>query len=120
MTRGPVDVEGLLVGILPGASTRVPKQRPNDFTRVTRAGGTTLNIVQSRPRVLVECWGSTSEAAFARAATAYRAIADLARKTTAGVWVAEVELTEPVNFPDDDRPRYQFVAQLTTSLQEAS
>lgn len=121
MSLGPVDIEGALIGVVAApASTRIPNPRPAAFTRITRAGGTDLNVVMSRPRVLVECFAGSSTAAFERAAEAYAAIRDLLRTTAGGVWFAEVELTEPVNFPDDatGMARYQFVAQLTTSLRE--
>ena len=53
----PVDVEAVAVGLLPGpVSTRVPNPRPDEFTRVTRAGGNPINLVQSNVRLLdVEC-----------------------------------------------------------------
>lgn len=120
-TLAPADVEALAHAILPPpAGTRLPNPRPAEFTRVTRAGGSTVNLVLSAPRLLVECWAPTSTAAFDRAREAWAAFHAIEGTTVAGVWVARVELTEPVNFedPSTTSPRYQFVAQLTTALQE--
>ena len=123
MTRVVADVEAALVSLLgPDAGTRVPNPRPAEWTRVTRAGGTRLNIVQSRPRILVECWGPSSVAAFGRIQECYRRLAACEGSAVGGVFVSEVVLDDPVNFPDPAYPkeaRYQLVAQLTTSLQEA-
>lgn len=112
----PVDVEGAFVELLEDASTKVPNPRPVGFTRVTRAGGDRVNVGQSRVRLLVESWDVNSLAAFDRSADAWEAISGTQQTQVGDVWVSRVELTEPVNFPDDDLPRYQFVAQLTVAL----
>jgi hypothetical protein len=120
MTLGPVDTEAVLTSAL-GANvgTKVPRTRPAFFTRVVRSGGTQQNLRLSTSRLTVECWAPTEVGAFSRAAEAWRACRALEGATTGGVYVAEVELTDPVNFPDDDgSPRYQFVAQLTYALKE--
>lgn len=116
----PADVEAAMVTLLPGAHTRVPPTRPAEFTRVSRAGGNERNIVQSDVRLLVECFAADSVAAFARAARAWGLIKAAEGTTVGGVWISRAEMTEPVNYPDQTtrQARYQFVAQLTTSLQE--
>lgn len=124
----PVNVEAALVAYLrPVLSvqvgTRVPASRPDRFVVLSRAGGQTSNLVQSEPRVLVECWGATDAEAWALVRDTWAAVADTdGRALTQGVWVARVELTEPVNYPDDATasPRYQFIATLTVNLEETS
>lgn len=121
----PVDIEGAVVSVLgAGAATRVPNPRPDGpLIRVTRAGGVTVNLIQSAPRVLVECWDDDEVAAFDLARLAYARLWAAADSfLTPDVYVTRIELTEPVNFPDPDtnKPRYQFVAALTTSLTEVS
>ena len=122
----PVNVEAALVAHLRSAlsvqvGTRVPATRPAKFVVLSRAGGEVSNLVQSSPRMLVECWGATDSEAWALARDTWAAVADTdGRALTQGVWVARVELTEPVNYPDDATasPRYQFIATLTVNLEE--
>ena len=124
----PVNVEAALVAHLRSVlsmqvGTRVPASRPDRFVVLSRAGGQTSNLVQSEPRVLVECWGATDGAAWDLVRDTWAAVADAdGRDLTKGVWVAHVELTEPVNYPDDATasPRYQFIATLTVNLEETS
>lgn len=128
MSLAPVDIEGAVVTLLnaaltPPVATRVPTPRPASCVRVTRAGGQRTNLIQSTPRVLVECWAPSSTAAFDLAALAWGALDGAADSfITPAVYVTRIELTEPVNFPDPDTtsPRYQFIAALTTSLTEVS
>lgn len=115
----PADLEAVVVGLLAGpVSTKIPNPRPAEFTRVTRAGGAPINLVQSNARLLVECFADDSVSAFDRARAAWAALWAAQRSTVGGAWIARVEMTEPVNFPDDitGLARYQFVAQLTASL----
>lgn len=118
----PIDVEAEVVALLNAAlaepvATRVPTPRPTGgYVRVTRAGGNATNVLQSAPRLLVECWDATSASAFALARTAYGLLVQA--YGTAGAWGGRASLTEPVNFPDPDTdsPRYQFVATILTDL----
>lgn len=124
----PAPVEQALVAYLgplvspATVATRVPQSRPAAFVKVTRSGGDVLNIGQSRPRVLVECWGNTDSAAWDLAAKAWDALyeSDQSAEIRPGVEVMDVDLTEPVNFPDiaSGSPRYQFLASLTVNLKE--
>lgn len=125
----PVDIEAAVVTVLDAGTsasvaTKVENPRPaGPLIRVTRAGGIGVNLIQSAPRVLVECWDDDEVAAFNLARMAYAVLwAGADSYLAAGVYVTRIELTEPVNFPDPDtkKPRYQFVAALTTSLQEIS
>lgn len=121
-TFAPADVEAVVVSLLDGpCGTHVPSPRPADFTRVQRQGGSRTNLILSAPRLFVECWGATEVAAFDRAADAWSALAAAEGSNVAGVWIARVELTELVNFPDDDgKPRYTFTAGITTSLRSSN
>jgi hypothetical protein len=120
----PVDIEAEVITILHSlagsVATKVPNPRPSTKTyiRVTRAGGTGLNAVQSAPTVLIECWAPTDIAAFSLAASAYGRLLDT---YGTAVWGGRASLTEPVNFPDPDTssPRYQFIATITSSLEAA-
>lgn len=121
----PVNVEVALVAHLRSVlsmqvGTRVPVTRPDAFVVLSRAGGQTSNLVQSEPRMLIECWGTTDGAAWDLVRDTWAAVADTdGRDLTKGVWVAHVELTEPVNYPDEisGSPRYQFLATLTVNLE---
>lgn len=116
----PADVEVALVDFLPDpVATRVPEERPEAFTRVTRAGGDRQNLAQGVTRVLVECFATDEAVAFTRAQTAWAKLGAARQSYLAdGVWVTRVELTDPVNFPDPETklPRFQFIASLTLSL----
>ncbi|AQW55295.1 hypothetical protein ACIQPP_05600 [Streptomyces violaceusniger] len=43
--------------------TRVPDPRPPRFIRLERVGGARLDLVTDRPRIDVQCWGESEEAA---------------------------------------------------------
>lgn len=116
----PPDIEAALLAVLPSpAATRVPATMPDAFTRVSRIGGSRLNLVQTRPTVLVECWALTDLAAQARADAAWQALDAAQHSTRAGVWLAGIDSSEPVEYPDPDAPRhrrYQFTASVTAAL----
>lgn len=121
----PVDVEAEVVTLLntaltPPVSTQIPNPRPASHVRVTRTGGQGRNLVQSDPRVLVECWAPDSTAAFELARLAYAHL--WATYGDAAVWGGRASLTEPANFPDPstDSARYQFLATITTDLTEVT
>lgn len=113
----PVDIEALGVSAL-DASTKVPNPRPAAFVTVENGGGEQINVVQSRPRLIVQAWAATSEAAFDLAAEKWAIVNEWPGTYVGDVWVSEVNLTLPVYFEDPatKSPRYQFVAQLTASL----
>ena len=127
---GPADVKTAAITFLdasmPSASVagRVPNPRPTGrYLRVTRAGGQPRNLIQSDPRLLIECWDDDETAAFNGAQLAYALLWAATDSYLSGdVYVTQIVLTEPVNFPDPDtkQPRYQFLATLTTSLTEVS
>lgn len=120
----PVDIEGEVVALLDDemsvhVGTRLPNPVPEDgAVRVTRAGGNARNLMQSDPRLLVECFAADSVAAFSLARTAYAHL--WATYGTTDTWGGRANLSEPVNFPDPSTKgaRYQFVAQILTNLTE--
>ncbi|MFT4081187.1 MAG: hypothetical protein QM638_01245 [Nocardioides sp.] len=121
----PVDIETAVCDLLTTKTgltfaTRVPNPRPSGeaYGRVTRSGGSPRNLIQSDPRVLVECWAPDDVAAFDLARLAYGHL--WANYGGSGVWGGRISLTEPVNYPDPDTasPRYQFIATITTDLEE--
>lgn len=121
-TFAPTDVEAVAVTILgAGTATKVPNPRPASFTRVTRQGGQRNNLIQSTPRLFVECWGATGVAAFDRAADAWAALSDAEGTSVGDTYLSRVQLSDLANFPDDDgSPRYTFTAAITTSLRSSN
>lgn len=116
----PADVEAAFLAVLPApAATRVPQTRPSAFTRVSRIGGGRVNVVQSRPNLLIECWASDDLSALIRAGDAWEAINAAQHSEKAGVWLGGIDLSEPVAYPDPDAPgqfRYQFTAAAVVAL----
>ncbi|WP_193510481.1 hypothetical protein [Cryobacterium sp. BB736] len=94
--------------------TKLPKNHTTDdlFTRVSRVGGESRDLVTDSPRLLVECFGPSTVAASDRA------------KITRALMLASARLTKKVTRategggvaflpdPDTNQPRYQFVVQL--------
>lgn len=126
----PVDVETAVIGLLNASMTsevsdKVPNPRPagGQYGRVTRAGGTGRNLIQSDPRLLLEFWAPDATTAFNDARKAYALLwAAQDSYLDADTYATQILLTEPVNFPDPDTKdaRYQFLATLTTSLTEVT
>ena len=78
--------------------TRVPATRPASFIRLTRTGHPPLDRAQSRPTVLVECWGSDETAAWSLASKAWPLLASHRDGIRMGaVEVTTASLTDPVN-----------------------
>lgn len=119
----PIDVEGVFVAGLksrmPGVkvSTRVPADRVG--VKVTRAGGSRLNLAQERPTVLFECWAATELAALQLALDVWRHVDDLLSTDARLAHAGDGAMSSPVNFPDgvSTNPRYQFTAQLIANLE---
>lgn len=125
MTR-PVDIEAAITAVLTdnvgtgvGVGTKLPNPRPDQFVRVTALGGSTANLIQSRPRALIECFGAGETEAIDLARLAYsRLWAAQNSWLDDETWVSEIGLTDPVNFPDKETggSRYQFIATPLASL----
>lgn len=122
----PPDIEAAVVQLLSprmDAASKIPNPRPAKHVRISSAGGTDRNLVQADPRVLIESWAPTDLEAIDQARLAYGLLSGAQHSFIgAGVWVSEIDLTVPVNFPDPDTdsPRYQFVAQLIASKTEVT
>lgn len=125
----PVDIEAAVITLLGATMTSVdfatgiPNPRPTRYARITRAGGQGRNLIQSDVRVLLEFFGPDETTAFQDAQMGYALLwAAQDSYLDANVYATQIQLTEPVNFPDPDTKssRYQFVATITTSLTEVS
>lgn len=116
----PADAEAALLAVVAApAATRVPQVMPTAFTRVSRIGGSRINLAQSRVSLLVECWATDDLTAQSRAFAAWQAIDAAQHSTRAGVWLAGVDLSEPVAYADPNAPghhRYQFTASAVVAL----
>jgi hypothetical protein len=125
----PVDIEAAIIACLTAGiddedfeiATKVSNPRPDDCIRVTSIGGNPANLIQSQPRTLIECFGSSETEALDLARLAY-ALLWAAQNSwlDEDTWVSEISMTDPVNFPDPDTDsaRYQFIATSIASLQE--
>ena len=108
------------LAVLPSpAASDVPSTLPAEFTRVSRVGGSRVNVVQGRPSLLIECWALSKLAAQSRAFDAWQAIEAAQHSTHAGVWLGGIDLSEPYEYPDPNAPahrRYQFTASAVVAL----
>lgn len=125
MSAKPAPVEQALVKHLETVlgeevATRVPSTRPDRFVKLTRTGGSHYELVLSKPTVLFECWGKTDSDAWQMVSMCWSAVRDLARVSLPTIYVNDISLTDPVNYPDSasGSPRYQFIATLTVALTE--
>lgn len=115
------DVEALLVTHLravlstQNVGTKVPKDRPSTFLKVTRVGGTKVRINAESAMVTFQAWGVTKEEAHDLAALARAYVHAMAGTTVSGTWIYRVvEVGGPAFVPDLDTatPRYQFTVSL--------
>lgn len=121
-----VNVEAVLVSYLrtnpfiaaAGVATQLPNPRPAKFVRVQRIGGDEKNMIQERPFILVECWGSTQTEAWTLAAACWEALRGREPLEHNGFELLERRVSSPVNYPDPSTtsPRYQFQLQTTVNL----
>ena len=119
----PVDATELLVMVLADAfrvrgesarvSGRVPNPRPDQFVRVSVAGGGQRNPLVEQPRLLFGCWDQTDPAA-ARLAHLTRTVIYDSFGGSPGIWGSTVRsCSYPVLFVDESgQPRAQFTAEL--------
>lgn len=96
------------------ASTRVPKDTPDEVVTVERTGGGVDGMVD-HPMMAVQCW-ATTEARAEEMANAIR-LAALTTVPPAGVHSVRVN-SGPYPFFDEDTrcPRYQLVLGLSSQL----
>jgi hypothetical protein len=117
------NVEASLVSLLSGplgtdVATKVPNPRPTTFVRVGRVGGASLNLVQERPLLLVECWGRTDYESWQLAAKAWQILSGREPLIVGEVELSQRSLSTPVNYPDPatSSARYQFTVEATVNL----
>lgn len=115
------DAEALAIVALKAAlpdvpvSTRVPSERPDEFIRVVRVGGTRSHLVSDNPMLTIECWSTDTVKASDLARRARAHVGAMAQTTINGAWVRSVrEVGGPMSFPDPvtESPRYQFTVLL--------
>lgn len=100
-------------------STRVPADRPDEFGVIARAGGSRRNLVQSDVMIQAQIWGSESVNPWPLTKVAWEALARADEvELPHGLVVMRLNLTEPVNYPDEatGTPRYVFVFQPTVNI----
>ena len=99
-------------GVVAAAGTKVPSSIPNGFVRVSRVGGGQRDLVTDSPRMLCECF-ATSTVAASDLAKVTRALmlasARLSSKVTRAVDGGGVSFLPD---PSTNNPRYQFLVQL--------
>src|SRR5699024_2495459 len=114
----PPDVEGMVISYLTSrldgvhVSTIYPREDSSLAVRVSVTGGEVTGRVVASPRVLVECWASSTVAAQQLAARVYAL-------WTAWEDVYRVEADLPVSHKDVNRmdlSRYQFLATVYTRM----
>lgn len=128
MTRPPdlvaalVADTGPLAGLGAPIATKVPTPRPPQFIRVLATGGAlTDDYALSAPSVLIECWATSSDAAYALAGAAWERLrATVGAEIGPGLWVQDPRITLPADFPDaqSGSPRWQFIFTPTVAQEE--
>lgn len=124
----PANAEKAAIGYLAAAypglgftgvtlATRVPNPRPTGpLVVVRRDGGGIADVVTDVPRLNVQVWGVSPEAAHDLAATTAQLLADAAGAVTSGVSVREARVFSMSNVPDaaTDNPRWVITCQWAT------
>jgi hypothetical protein len=104
-------------------SAKMPKQRPPRFVRVDVIGGSRIDVVTTRSRVLVELFGPDPEACEAMYSTASAALLNAQSTVISGAFVRSWDDEQgPVAraHPDViDMDRWQFHGDLTLSTTTA-
>jgi hypothetical protein len=104
-------------------SAKMPKQRPGRFVRVTLIGGSRVDVVSTRARVLIELFGPDPEACESMYATASAALLNSQSTVISGAFVRSWDDEQgPVDYPHPeviDMERWQFHGELTLSTTTA-
>ena len=116
----PPDIEGMAVAYLSplvsaSVGTRFPHDGEGGVIRVSAGTGSVTGLVLATPRLVVECWGTSTVEARDLAATVHAHLC-----AWADCPPYRVTATLPVNFPDVNRPtlsRYQFLATAWTRME---
>jgi len=99
-------------------SGEAPKTTPDSYVRVSRVGGVMTNLVTDRAVILVECFANRGVDAEALANQARGLLTASRGKVHAGAFVRWYTETQgPVDFPDDNKSRYQFMGDLLVGTQ---
>ena len=94
--------------------TRVPTDRPDEFVRLSRVGGTVRDVITDRPWVVFECWSKSDYDAAILARTVRAYVFDLVQTQIGDAWVRAVDEVGGLQaFPDPEsgQARYQFSVQ---------
>jgi hypothetical protein len=96
--------------------SRVPSPLPDTFIRVERLGGFRNTVATDRPRLDIECWAGTEEAAADLLSLARAYVGAMAGTRGATTVYNVVEVTGPQWLPDSatGHPRYAFAVEFST------
>lgn len=96
--------------------SRVPESRPAQFVRVERLGGLRSSLVTDRPRIDVECWADSEEAAEALMSRSRAHVLAMAGKRGETTVYNVAEVSGPMWLPDSTsgQPRYSFAVEFST------
>lgn len=97
------------------ASTRVPADRPAELVKVTRTGGSDLNLVTELVQLTFECWAADEVRASEICRQVKALVRAMAGETVTGIFIRSVRTVGGVvDFPDPEStsPRYQYTAEL--------
>ena len=107
------DVEGIVIKLLEPLgvrrATKVPRDRPAEFIRVSLTGGSG-GLVLDVPSVLVECWAGSTVRAGELARQARSLLIDSRFDVVSGWQVYGVDCAYPTYYQDETSDRYQFPA----------
>lgn len=106
-------------GVYALVSTKMPKQRPIRFVKVSRIGGNWATPVIDNARLLIECFGPDPETVETMTGTARAAMRNAISTTVDGVFIRDWANEQgPVDFPHPqiiDMERWQFQGTLSLS-----
>lgn len=105
-------VLGLLAGIGPDASVKVPLPRPDEFLWVRRTGGPVRGRVVDYPQITVTVWAGSSTRAGDLAREARQVLMDSALGTN-GIHAVEAASMYYDPDPDSGADRYTFTVFMT-------
>ncbi|NEW49334.1 hypothetical protein GV792_04660 [Nocardia cyriacigeorgica] len=94
----------------------VPGQRPPQFVRLVRVGGSQITAVTDRARIIAECWAATGAAAADLARLVRAEITAAAPGKVGPVWVERAVDVGLAFIPDPgtNLPRYLVTSELYT------
>lgn len=99
-----------------GVGTKFPAAGSQRFVRVSRAGGVSQNIAYDTPRLVFECYGSSTVTAERLCALTRGLVLAWARSSDAVTRVQDAGDMAYVPDPDTGQDRYQFAVQATMKM----